>query len=149
MREILFRAKRMDNGEWVKGGSIIQFLDDGVRSVYIPQFNTKCTCTHDDVTDDILEFTNCRFYKVDPETVCQYINENDKDNTMIFENDIVEIPTFKPQCMVIRFLDGVFCLTDKEGKYAADIYYIHHAGINNAKVIGNIFDNPDLLEVSE
>ena len=52
MREILFKAKRLDNGEWVSGGSLITFFDNGVKSFFMPQFNEKCTCEHDEKTDD-------------------------------------------------------------------------------------------------
>ena len=47
MRDILFRGKRTDNGEWVSGGSVVQFVEDGVRSFYMPQYNEKCTCTQE------------------------------------------------------------------------------------------------------
>lgn len=150
MREILFRAKRMDNGEWVESGCIIQFLDNGVRSFYMPQFNTKCICTHDYVTDDILEFTNCRFYKVDPETVCQYTGLTDNNGKKIWENDICIIHSSN-----IDEEDGYFTVEwDDDGARIVlngnsltvdfDNFYGHEC-----EVIGNIFDNPDLLEVPE
>lgn len=84
----LYKAKRSDNGEWVIGGSIIQFLDDGERTVYMPMAHEKCVCVHDGETDNILEFEECKFYKVDPETLCQYafsLNSGQK----VFKHDIL------------------------------------------------------------
>ena len=77
MREILFRGKRTDNGEWVSGGSIVQGVEDGVRSAYMLQSNEKCTSIHGGWTDDILGFEDCRFYKVDGETICQFTGLKD------------------------------------------------------------------------
>ena len=165
MREILFKAKRMDNGEWVMGGSIIQFLDDGVISFYIPQFNEKCICTHDDITDDILGFENCRFYKVDADTICQCTGLTDKNGNKIWENDITR-DNEDDMTMVVRWdnekLKFVFddygmtgCLMEygwdeNAGRFdVVDTYEVDDCcnPINEVlEVIGNIFDNPDLLK---
>lgn len=147
MKEILFKAKKIDNKEWIESGSIIQFLDNGVRSVYMPQFNTKCICTHDDITDDILEFTNCRFCKVDPEIVCRYTGLTDKNGKKIWENDI---------CIVHRNNDeeDEYFIVKWDNKYArfilegdiitVDFDYLYGY---ECEIIGNTFDNPELLEM--
>lgn len=142
MREILFKAKRIDNGEWVMGGSIIQFLDDGVRSFYMPQFNEKCICEHDEVTDDILKFENTRFYKVDGDTICQYTGKNGKNRNKIWENDIVEVLAedgyfhLEWEEDTARFvMNGDRLTVDFDEYYGYEI-----------EVIGNIFDNPELLK---
>lgn len=142
MREILFKAKRIDNGEWVMGGSIIQFLDDGVRSFYIPQFKEKCICTHDDVTDDILGFENCRFYKVDTDTICQYTGLTDKNGNMIWENDIVWDSEERELYKIIWCQDSMrYCVENGDGfDYEFDSDYASSLETN-----GNIFDNPELI----
>ena len=152
MREILFKAKRIDKREWVESGSIIQFLDNGVRSFYMPQFNTECTCTHDNLTGDILGLINCRFYKVDPETVCQYTGLTDNNGKKIWENDICDRKEKYPE--IVKYHDGDWTL---DYSYASNSeigfnycnlgFYVTER--NCVEVIGNIFDNPELLEVKK
>ena len=143
MKDILFRAKRLDNGEWVRGGSIITFLDNGVKSFYMPQFNEKCTCEHDEITDDILTFSDCRFHKVDPETICQYTDITDKGGNMIWENDIVYA-----RCSglsgkgVIAYEKGCLVLKDNKRQRTYSLF-----GEWELRVDGNKFDNQELLEV--
>ena len=148
MKEILFKAKKIDNGEWIEGGSIIQFLDNGVRSVYMPQFNTKCICTHDDVTDDILEFTNCRFCKVNPETVCRYTGLTDKNGKKICENNICIVYSDnldeKDRYFIVKWDDDGARFILKGDIFTADFDYLYWF---KCEVIGNIFDNPELLEM--
>lgn len=67
MREILFKAKRLDNGQWVFGDLLKTKYE---KIVYI--------CYEDSV------------WKCDGKTVCQYIGLTDKNNIKIFENDIME-----------------------------------------------------------
>ena len=155
MREILFKAKRTDNGEWAEAGSIIQFLDNGVRSFYMPQLNEKCICTHDNVTDDILEIKNCRIYKVDPETVCQYTGENDINDNKIYENDVVAITwhDIKEDKRIKRIVARVIF---EDGSFRFDLGRYGHVPIGDRyftyalyERVGSYIDNPDLLEVEE
>ena len=64
----IFEGKRLDNGETVWGGSFVQFLDDGVRTAYIPKYGEKCSCEHDDA-DNILAFEHGTFYRVGLDSV--------------------------------------------------------------------------------
>lgn len=156
MREILYKAKRIDNGEWVSGGSIITFLDDGVKSFFMPQFNEKCICEHDEVTDDILSFSDCRFYKVDPETICQYIGLADKNGRKIWENDIAHFHGDHDDICVIRYGEYNNNTQNRHiGFYTDwqtfDFIFRQDLGFwvreREIEVIGNVFDNPELLEV--
>lgn len=132
MREILFKAKRMDNGEWVEGSLIV--YPDGDSYIC-------CDCDEPDTLNK---------YKVDPETVCQYTGLTDNNGKKIWENDICIIHSSN-----IDEEDGYFTIEwDDDGARIVlngnsltvdfDNFYGHEC-----EVIGNIFDNPDLLEVSE
>lgn len=155
-REILFKAKRADNGEWVMGGSIIQFLDDGVRSFYMPQFNEKCICEHDEITDGILKFEDTRFYKVDGDTICQYTGLTDKNGNKIWENDIVKFPDCEMStesgygdCFINA--GKVAYDTESMSYFFTDRITVDMSDIiikEEVEVLGNIFDNPELLEES-
>ena len=80
MREILFKAKRLDNGEWVHGyivrhPSAVQIGESSPWYIHVPPVDP----------DD-----NGGVFNVDPETVCQYTGLTDKNGKKVFENDLVK-----------------------------------------------------------
>lgn len=150
MREILFRAKRKDNGEWVEGYYI--------KATHHWHEHGK----HEDwiVVDTIQNGGWCNVrgkYAVIPETVGQYTGLTDKNGKKIFEGDIVKTNEYWCEIGVVKYGEGTFdsgiyrytgfYYEDKDG-------YIDHHNLYQAKdeedvkfvVIGNIHDNPELLE---
>lgn len=123
MREILFRAKRKDNGEWVEG-NVLQ-TDDG--DCYIA---TSC------LVGAIDEPLMVAAYEVDHETLCQYTGLNDKNGKRIWENDIVQTPFRR---FVVTYFDGVW--GDRNGVAMRESIF-GEGGV----VIRNVFDNPELME---
>ena len=130
MREILFRGKRVDNGEWIYGFYIENETFDGKR---IPQI----------LSEYIAEKA------VIPETVGQYTGIKDKNGTMIFENDILsahpdELFPDDEIRLVVEWHDYGWFGKDSKGKYTS----LESKWVSELfEVIGNKFDNPELLEV--
>lgn len=149
----LYRAKRTDNGEWVEG--------DLVHSVY--KINDICVGKYGNEVG---------MHQVDESTICQCTGLKDKNGKLIWENDILMCHGNKKDLCKVCF--GEFKVIDIENMVAVDIvqgwyykpletdglskcepfcyempltnYYIERM---EAEVIGNIFDNPELLEVGE
>lgn len=137
IRDILFRGKRADNGEWIYG-------------YYATQSNHACFECELKYTSFILkdEFMDWGLgglaeYKVIPETVGQFTGMYDKFNNKIFEGDIVK------------------CLSLEYGYVNKEVYYaeskakfvLRNCGTDyefeeyiDVEVIGNIYNNPKLLE---
>lgn len=84
----LYRGKRIDNGEWVKG-NLIQSCDatDGWEAIIIPVKNSNMFTKHIGHGYGNLGFEN--WYRVDASTICQCTGLRDKNGKLIWENDIV------------------------------------------------------------
>ena len=137
-REILFKAKRLDNGEWVEGyylnvAKINHFictgkikLDGAVKGIIAPEM-----------------------YAIDPNTLCQYTGLTDKNGKKIWENDILKAnldESYPEDITYIKILRNEcrFCVNEN---YSTDIWTLEKWDAEHFQVCGNIFDNPDLLEV--
>ena len=130
MREILFRGKRKDNGEWETGSLII--IRDGCsdKEVFIAD---KMTGYHTPVI---------------PETVGQYTGLTDKNGRKIFEGDIIkgkvhEVNGYRVRRGVVEY-HGVGFIMNLEPNSWYDQKNIPF----DCEIIGNIYDNPELLEGS-
>ena len=125
MREILFRGKRTDDGEWMYGNLTV--WRDGSASI-----------------DEVPSGTS-PLHAVDPETVGQYtgLTGTDKNGKKIFEGDIVKWDG--EEISNIRYCDGVYRLCNAKGYYGVSL----HNHFSYVEVIGNIHDNPELIKESE
>lgn len=122
-REIKFRGKCLDNGEWVYG-------DLGHRSK---------------VTEyGLSPATTVGRYDVDPATVGQFTGCHDCDGNEIFEGDIVKNES-AGFCGVIKFKDSAFIIDID--KIKGTLFACLQTG--SLEIIGNIHDNPELLKGGE
>ena len=139
MREILFRGKRIDNDEWIEGhyGEYMLMSGVSIHGISIPKKETVCGSI-------------C--YDVEASTVGQYTGLTDKNGKKIFEGDIVKVTGLWP---------------DRDGEQriwrqfrVGEVFYYHGAfffgkwGLQKTsekciEIIGNIHDNPELLEVGK
>lgn len=131
----LCKAKRTDNGEWIIGG-LVRYGFAGREKYYIvPNY-----------ASDLYAL------KIDPSTICWCTGLKDKNDKLIWENDICDRKEQYPE--IVEYRDGDWTL---------DYSYVSHkeSGVcycnlgfyaeerKCVEVIGNIFDNPELLEVQE
>lgn len=141
MREILFKAKTL-TGEWVEGYLVKAkwYVDEKEICAIIPI--------------DVCFFPHCEiseWYKVDVNTLCQYTGLTDKNGNKIWENDVTR-DTDDDMTMVVRW-------DDEELRFVLDDYSLNGSIMDTygfddfcspiskaLEVIGNIFDNPELLK---
>lgn len=126
-REILFRGKRLDSGEWVYG-DLLHGSSTRIGRLTAPK--------------------QYPLAEVDPDTVGQYTGLTDKNGTKIFEGDMVNTcwDGVNDEPGIVRFRDAAYQVDlvadEKNGQYL-DFY---HDIDSQLEVIGNIHDNPELMK---
>lgn len=126
----LFRAKRIDNGEWVIGA--VLFHDNDAATIF-----------NQHPADGSLQG-----FEVDINTICQCTGLKDKSGRLIFENDIIEahlddiFPEDVTRARVVWEKNG--WVTSEPG--SIDMEYLDDFDAEHFEVVSNIFDNPELLE---
>ena len=139
MREILFKAKRLDDGEWVEGNLIFSAdATENWKTVIIPITNSNMFAKEN--AEGNLGFEN--WYRVDPGTVCEYTGVLDDNCVKIFKGDIVrEYDIFgKDKGVKVVKWDEFF------SQWNAGETGLYGGIVARYKVLGNIFDNPELME---
>lgn len=137
MREILFRGKKKngtDTGKWVYG-SLIQTIDG------------TCSIWSEDIVDDV---------EIEPKTVGQYTGLMDTHGKKIFEFDVVQDITYPYIIGVVKFMTGTFdsgiykyngwVIQDIDGNIdMSPLLQYEKESIDRFEIIGNIFDNSELM----
>lgn len=161
MREILFKAKQIDNGEWIEGSLIDLDIDNGYCYIVPPYKKASILPIIFLITD--------RMKLVDPETLCRFTGLCDKNGNKIWKNDILMCHGNPKDLVKAAF--GEFgvrnietgSIVDKVVGWHYEVvptdaisrcepfcwpmplteYYIERCEM---EVVGNIFDNPELLQ---
>lgn len=148
MRDILFRGKAINrgtgyhrteykNGEWVHGL---------VTKLYDERF--------ENLPAEMTDTSGVSGIEIDHKTICQYTGLADRNGKKIFEGDICLMPYIDPifksvwdckelvEKSVIKYIDGCFYVEYLESDYKFTLQAAKHC----IEIIGNIYDNPELLK---
>ena len=132
MREILFRGKRTINGDWVYGDFVHGNERKSLRdSIFVYDSETQ-------------SFND---YEISPSTLGQYTGLTDKNGNRIFEGDVAKVLQGKDKDIAyVGFENGAFMLYPKTGNIYERTLQSYWYNDWDVEVIGNITDNPELLE---
>ena len=126
VENIKFKAKRLDNGEWVEGDlkHSTSYVGIGYPSSAFPDVPIV--------------------HRVDPDTVCMFTGLTDCEGKEIWEGDMLSNVTNDSPDGIVVFKYGAFCLLTKNGRdFCVALTYLlsEKDSLNRFKVIGNKFDN--------
>lgn len=131
-----FKAKRVDNGEWVQGYLVYDNRDEMYRIIIEIHYSTG-TCI---ITDNAP--------RVDASTICRCTGLKDKNGKLIWENDICDRKEQYPE--IVKYCNGDWTLDYSYASHKESGVCYCNLGFyaeerKCVEVIGNIFDNPGLL----
>ena len=137
MDKNLYKAKRTDNGEWVIGNLITNvFFRSGQNIPYILCPNkTEYDC-----------FEDFSVFEVQPDTICQCTGSPDRNGKLIWENDVVKGKYYE-KGNSHRHIGQVSYIGNSYKVVGVKQYRGYHDSLNGSyEVLGNIFDNPELVK---
>ncbi len=135
MREIEFRGKRIDNNEWIYGYLIVDEISD---KYYIFSKGNCCNETDKIGEEGVLHILT---FEVIPETIGKYTGLKDKNGKKIFEGDIFSLGD-KRILYIVEWIDNGFQGRQNGNSSTVGLTYWN----SDIEVIGNIYDNPELLK---
>ena len=127
MREVLFKAKRKDNGEWVEGYYCKTTIGNDVRPsdvIFVPF--------------KVSRNEEWGWMKVDSDTLCQYTGLTDKNGNKIWENDILRIGENEKLMVSWHHFKASWVLSKKGWMY--NHFFGESVEPEDVEVVGNIFD---------
>lgn len=135
IREILFRGKDSITKSWVYG-ALVQQQDDPLRekTLIISYSNYQYG-----------DFSEAVIHEVDPETVGQYTGFVDKNSKKIFDGDIVSIYNSKAFLFAVAWNDNHYILKCTTNGVSDNILNVTESP-EDVEVVGNIYDNPELIK---
>ena len=142
MREILFRGKRLQGGDWVEGYFFKSDINKRARE------SGKATLIFTPDCDTFITVPECHnSFMVVSDTVGQYTGLTDKNGKRIFEGDVAKVLQGKDKDIAyVGFENGAFMLYPKTGNIYERTLWEYWYNDWDVEVIGNITDNPELLE---
>ena len=133
MREILFKAKRIDNGEWVEGYYLSKYdlLEKEVHFIFSADKHNTWICA-----------------EIDPETLYQFTGLCDKNGKKIWENDILmaHLDDDYPEDVTYETVEWNFAGWVGHETGCTDREYLDEFDLEHFEVVGSIFDNKELLQ---
>lgn len=151
MGEILFKAKRIDNGEWVQGFLFKMQVDGGY---------TWCIGEEPLTANDYSEIVGCgrTWFFINHHTLCQYTGLTDKNGNKIWENDVVKKHFYtdydayansEEYVGFVKYEDFAWVIKSPKSRMIRTFPIIeaiaYSKDVKHFELIGNIFDNPELI----
>jgi len=138
-RTYFFKAKRVDNEEWIEG----DLIRSNFSTFIVTMVNTIIDVSKPESEQE--RIYSLEYYKVDPDTLCEYVGIRDKNNIKVFEHDIVIHNVYgKKEISFGSYYDSLKgCLGFM---YSPTMAFLHERDTNDIEIIGNSFDNPDLVK---
>ena len=145
MREILSKAKQIDNGEWVEGYLFDNGFDGEEKKYFIGGLIIE---EYKGTACDKWNITGISFSEVDPETLCQFTGLCDKNGNKIWENDILmaHLDESYPEDATYETVEWSVAGWAAHETGSTDREYIDKFDLEHFEVVGNIFDNKELLQ---
>jgi uncharacterized phage protein (TIGR01671 family) len=128
LEDIKFKAKRLDNGEWVSGSLVRSTAGIKERAYIVDSFSSM---------------SDYSIVGVDPSTVCQFTGLKDEDGTEIWEHDILKN---HPMTNEVTFRNGSFMIVEDYGDDIVEVplsNMILGDGVCYLSVISNKFDRKE------
>lgn len=122
IENIKFKAKRLDNGEWIIGSFVV---------IKIPALSKT--------TIGIVAADGATLHEIDPSTVCQFTGLKDKNGVEVYENDIVKAVDWEEKICNVEYKDYGFCLCSKSFRDGIMPLFVA-VGNCDIYVVGNKFD---------